>query len=254
VLVEAQVEGRTVTFRHEPGERPTLVFLHGASSNHRIHDRMIEALPGWNRISLNLPGRAGADGPPLETVASMAAYVRSVARAVVDGPYVLVGYSLGGAVALEQAMIGDDRLIGLVLIATGARLRVDPTMVRLYELACDAGGASPALPAGVFEDDADPTLIAEASECGTLTPAETAAVDWGACDGFDRMNEIGRIEVPALIVGGSDDVLAPAKFSEFLATGILESELHILEGAGHMMVMERAKEIAPLIASFVSRL
>ena len=254
MLVEEHVGGRAVTFRREPGGAPTLVFIHGAASNYRIHDRLVEALPGFNRVALNLPGRAGTDGPGLDSVGPMADFVASVLRSVVEGPYVLVGYSLGGAVALELAIRGESDLAGLALIATGARLRVNPLLVKLYEAASESSGELPAMPSAAFEPGTDPALVAEAAEHRTLTPLETAGSDWRACNGFDRMDALERIGVPALVVGGSADILAPTKFAEFLADGIPDSELHLLPGATHMMVMERAREIAPLIASFASRL
>lgn len=254
MLITKRLGERVVTFRHESGDPPTLVFVHGASSNYKLHDRLLESLPDWNRIALNLPGRAGTDGPPLDAVTPMAEFVDSVVGAEVEGPYVLVGYSLGGAIALELALREDcGGLVGLVLIATGARLRVNRVLLSLYERTCEAQGVLPAMPPAAFEDGTDASLIAEAAEHRVLTPVGTASMDWRACDGFDRMNAIERITVPTLVIGGSDDVLAPPKFSEFLASTILDSELHILEGARHMMVMERVDEIAPLVASFVSR-
>ena len=254
MLVERKVGGRTVTFRREPGDAPTLVFLHGASSNYRIHDRLVDALDGWDRISLNLPGRAGTEGPPLDGVEPMADFTDEVVREVVDGRYVFVGYSLGGAIAMECALRGDDALAGLVLLSTGARLRVNPLAVRMYQAACQTQGELPAVPAAAFEDGADRALLEEAAEHRTLTPVETAVMDWRACDGFDRMDVVDRIDVPTLILGGTDDILAPPKFSEFLGSRIAENELHLVPGARHMMVMERATEIAPIIASFLSRL
>lgn len=254
MLVEGRVGGRTVTFRHEPGDSPTLVFLHGASSNYRIYDRLIDALEGWNRVALSFPGRAGTEGPPLDCIESMADYTAAVVRSVVKGRYVLIGYSMGGAVVMECAIRGDEGLVGAVLMSTGARLRVNPLAVKMYETACRVHGELLPAPAAAFEDGADRALIEEAAEHRSLTPVETAATDWRACDGFDRMEVVHRIEVPALILGGTDDVLAPPKFSEFLGSTIVENELHLVSGAGHMMVMERAPEIAPLIASFASQL
>jgi pimeloyl-ACP methyl ester carboxylesterase len=184
----------------------------------------------------------------------MADYVELLLRSIVEGPFVIVGYSLGGAIAMELALRESHDLSGIVLLATGARLRVNPLVIRLYEAACESAGELPAMPPAAFEEGVDPRLIEEAAEHRLLTPVETAAADWHACDGFDRMQMVHRIEVPALIVGGSEDVLAPPKFTEFLAGTIVENEVHMLPGAGHMMVMERVTEIASLIASFASRL
>jgi pimeloyl-ACP methyl ester carboxylesterase len=254
VLVTDTLDGRTVTFRREPGEGPTLLFLHGAATNHRLVGRLLDALPGHERIALNFPGRAGTEGPALSAVAPMAEFLRAFLERFVDGRHVLVGYSLGGAVAMEYALSAPNDLAGIVLVATGARLRVNPLLIRVVEAAREAGGELPAMPAGAFEDTTDAALIEEEAELRSLTPIGTAACDWRACDGFDRMSAIAAIDVPTLVIGGTDDLLAPRKFSDFLGRTIPGSELHLLEGARHMMVMERAAEIARLTAPFVLRL
>lgn len=254
MLVADTLDGRTVTFRREPGKGPTLVFLHGAATNHRLLGRLLDALPGHERIALNLPGRAGTEGPALSAVAPMAAFLRAFLERFVDGPHVLVGYSLGGAVAMEYALSAPKDLAGLVLVATGARLRVNPLVIRVVETAREAGGELPAMPAAAFQDDTDAALIEEEAELRSWTPIDTVACDWRACDGFDQMTAIADIDVPTLVIGGTDDLLAPRKFSQFLGRSIPGSELRLLDGAGHMMVMERAAEIARLIAEFVLRL
>ena len=147
-------------------------------------------------------------------------YVDAVVHSLVDGAYVLVGYSLGGAVAMELGLRKPEGLAGLAFVATGARLRVNPALVRLYQSASAATGELPAMPAAAFEDGVDMALVEEAAEHRGLTPVETAANDWKACDAFDRMDTIRGIRVPTLIVGGSADMLAPPKFSEFLAAQI----------------------------------
>ena len=255
MLVRERVGERVVTFRREPGHSPTLVFLHGAGSNHKLHDRLVDALPGWQRMALDFPGRAGTEGPALDSVADMAEFVESVIDAVVDGPYVLIGYSLGGAVAMQLACRGEsDRLAGLVLIATGARLRVQPALLGVHEAAAHAERELITILPRVFEEQTRRSTIEQAARDQLLTPASTASMDWRACDGFDRLDSVERIVVPTLVLAGSDDLLAPPMFAAFLHERIRGSELHVLEGARHMLVMERPHELALRIHAFAARL
>lgn len=70
-MVESrQIDGRAVTFRHEPGTGPALVCVHGSADNHHVYDRLFDAMPGRDRYAINLPGRAGTDGPALVAEAS----------------------------------------------------------------------------------------------------------------------------------------------------------------------------------------
>ncbi len=219
-----------------------------------MYDALLDALAGREAFSINLPGRAGTDGPALRTAGEMAEYLSGFIASEVDGDHVVAGHSLGGAVALEYALGAPAGLQGLVLLATGARLRVHPTILQLYEQLKESGVEIPALPPGLFEQGTGPALIDKATKDRALTPIETGGADWRAADSFDRMQDLDKIQVPALIVVGTSDALTPAKYAEYMATHIPDSELHVIEGAGHMLVMERAGEIAGWIQSFVERI
>jgi pimeloyl-ACP methyl ester carboxylesterase len=226
-----------------------LVCVHGSADNHHVYDRLLDAMPGRERYAINLPGRAGTDGPALDSVAQLEAFLSRFLESEVQGDYLIIGHSLGGGVALEHSLSSaSERLTGIVLLATGARLRVHPMILQLFEQVVKSGASSiPPLPPGLYERGSDPALVAEASKHRELTPIETGGPDWRACDGFDRMDDVKDIRVPALIVAGTQDALTPVKYAQFLAAQIPANELHILEGAGHMLVMERANEIAGLI-------
>ena len=58
------------------------------------------------------------------------------------------------------------------------------------------------------------------------------------------MADLGNIRIPALIVAGTEDLLTPPKYADFMDAHLVNSELHIIEGAGHMLVSERAEEVA----------
>jgi pimeloyl-ACP methyl ester carboxylesterase len=227
-----------------------LVCLHGAADNHHAYDRLLDALRSCDRYAINLPGRAGTDGPPLTTVTEMETFLSRFLESEVDGDYVVAGHSLGGGVAIEHALAyRSERLKGIVLLATGARLRVHPMILRLFEQVAQPGDLPP-LPPGLYEQRAAPDLIAEASKYRELTPIPTGGTDWRAADRFDRMNDLKHIKVPALIIAGTNDALTPTKYAEYLAANIPRNELHVIEGAGHMLVMERVPEVSRTIEDF----
>lgn len=191
-----------------------------------------------------MPGRAGTEGPALDSVTEMEIFLSRFIEAEVEGDYWLAGHSLGGGVAIEHALgSASERLAGIVLLATGARLRVHPMILQLFDQ--DAKSSeTPPLPPGLFEQGTDPDLIAQASIDRELTPITTGRLDWRAADRFDRMQDLANIRVPALIIAGANDALTPPKYARHMAATIPNSELHVIEGAGHMFVMERASEAA----------
>jgi pimeloyl-ACP methyl ester carboxylesterase len=230
------------------------VCIHGSADNHHAYDRLLDALPDRERYAINLPGRAGTDGPALETAAEMETFLSRFIDSEVEGDYLVAGHSLGGGVAIEHALTTrSERLKGIVLLATGGRLRVHPMILQLFEQVAQSGEMPP-LPPGLYEQGADPELIAQASENRELTPIMTGGLDWRAADRFDRMQDLKDIQIPALIIAGTNDALTPPKYAEYLAANIPENELHIIEGAGHMLVMERVLEVSEAIQGFMSRL
>lgn len=211
-------------------------------------------MPELDRYAINLPGRAGTDGPPLQNVREMEAYLSSLLEAELDGDYLVVGHSLGGAVAIEHALrCVSDRLKGIVLLATGARLRVYPMIPQLFEQASKSGQMLPLVP-GLYERRTDPELVAEASRRRLATPIATSSQDWRAADSFDRMQGLGNIRVPALIVAGTEDALTPSKYAEYLAAHIQRSSLQVFDGACHMFVVERAPVLGASIERFAASL
>ena len=246
-----QIDGHAVTFRYDEGKGPSLICIHGSADNHHAYDRLLDALPHRARYAINLPGRAGTEGPPLGTVAEMEQFLSRFIESEVEGNYLVVGHSLGGGVAIEHALASpSERLKGIVLLATGARLRVHPMILQLFEQVAKTGELPP-LPPGLYEQDVDPAIVEEAATARELTPIETGGTDWRAADGFDRMANAKDIHVPALIIAGTNDALTPPKYAEYLAATIPDNELHVFEGAGHMLIMERAAEVAELIQSFL---
>jgi pimeloyl-ACP methyl ester carboxylesterase len=87
-----------------------------------------------------------------------------------------------------------------------------------------------------------------------LTPFESAATDWRAADAFDRMDDVKQVQVPALIIAGTEDRFTPPKYAEYLAANIADNEIHVIQGAGHMLFLERVPEVSQAIEEFMSRL
>jgi pimeloyl-ACP methyl ester carboxylesterase len=74
--------------------------------------------------------------------------------------------------------------------------------------------------------------------------------DFSACDRFDMMEEVGAITVPTLVICGDQDALAPVKYSRYLADTIAGSRLEIVEGAGHLVMVERPQAFNERLEAF----
>lgn len=86
-----------------------------------------------------------------------------------------------------------------------------------------------------------------------ITP-QALAGDLSACNRFDVLDQLTRLDLPALILCGSMDVMTPPKFSRLLHEQLTNSELHIIKDAGHMLMLEKPEEVSSLMKQFMDKL
>ena len=70
---------------------------------------------------------------------------------------------------------------------------------------------------------------------------------------LDLTAELGRLEVPTLVIGGTRDLLAPASHARRLAAGIRGAELRIFDGASHLICISRAESFNEALCGFIAR-
>jgi pimeloyl-ACP methyl ester carboxylesterase len=232
--------------------KQTLVFLHGSGDSARAWDRVTPLLSDFSCIALDLPGhgaQVARPGPAQMSVADYADAVRTtLARDGLAG-VCLVGHSLGGAVALRLALEHPALVRRLVLVGTGARLRVLPALL-------DAAKQAPA--------DAAERLVMTAFAPGNereayayaarLAPTAQGVLyrDLAACDAFDMMAELGRIAQPTLILVGAEDRMTPPKYARFLAEHLEQATLVTVPDVGHYLPAEAPAAVAEAIRQWLA--
>jgi len=227
---------------------PKLVFVHGAGESHKVwsyqRNRFTDAL------AIDLPGHPDGEGE--NTIEGYSAFVDEFLTQRDLSSVVLAGHSMGGAITLKLALKAPSYLKGIVLVATGAKLRV--TSLILEGIKADFVNTTKLIMDYAFSPEA-PDWLKERS-LGELqqTRPEVVLGDFEACDKFDTMNDIQRIEIPSLIVCGSEDMLTPVKYSEYLGKNILGSRLVVIQGAGHMVMIEKPDQVNTAIEEFLKDL
>jgi len=183
--------------------RNSLVFLHGAGGTSHGWDLQRLAFPA--AVAPDLPGHDG-EGQGYRQVEDYARWLRATGQAHEWFPGVLAGHSMGGAIALWYALSWPEDLAGIVLMATGARLRVAPEI--LTGVAADYPAAVDAIIARSLDPGDHARLAARLREAMLAVPQAVTAGDFQACDAFDVRGRLGEIRTPALVIagaGGSDD-------------------------------------------------
>jgi pimeloyl-ACP methyl ester carboxylesterase len=227
---------------------PRLFYVHGSGYTQDSFRDQLAAFPGSDALSL--PGHP--EGEPLESVGDMAEWLDRYIRFSGAGKAVVAGNSLGGAIAMEWALRHPDRAAGLILIGTGARLRVGQA---IFDMLDDRWPASIPAFADYSLSPGAPAELHERIEAWHRIVGRTSTrADYAACNDFDIMTRVSEIAVPTLIVVGAEDKLTPPKYSHFLHEHIAGSELLEVPGAGHVVMMERPDVVNPRIAGFMASL
>ncbi len=224
-------------------ERP-LVFVHGSGDSGRIWRLQIEHLGKERAFAIDLPGHGErADTLPAEV--TVEDYARTVHEVItselgLQRP-IIAGHSLGGAIALMMGLEYGEELSGLILVGTGARLRVHPAILQeareAPDLAREHTNALCLLPEHV------PTLGTQILQEQVKTKPGILYRDLLACDKFDVMSRLHEVALPTLVICGSEDRLTLPKYSTFLRerlTGVEHgARLHIFPAAGHYVMREQ---------------
>lgn len=230
---------------------PPLVLVHGAGGDLMRWPSDLRRLPGRRVYALDLPGHGKSGGAPLPDIAAYADALHGWAEAHALPRFVLAGHSMGGAIAIEYALRHEGRLAGLILLSTGARLRVAPQL--LSGILTDFDATVDLLVRWMYGEGADPNLLRLGARQLREVKPETLHADFAACDAFDRRADVGRIAVPTLILCGDADVMTPLKSSEFLRDQIGGSQLVVIPGAGHMAALQQPQAVAGWVETFLGR-
>jgi pimeloyl-[acyl-carrier protein] methyl ester esterase len=229
------------------GGGPPLVLLHGWGLHAGLFDPLAAALAPYHRVhAVDLPGhgQSGALRPwTLEgVVARLECAFQRESR-----PLHVLGWSLGGLVALSWALAHPERIARLALVSATPRfvqgddwphamaretlrrfgdelaVAYRPTLQRFVTLQVQGSEAGRTVLAGLrarlFErGEPDRTMLADA-----LKVLETA----------DLRGGLQRLRAPTLVVHGDRDALVPPEAGRWLAQSIPGARAVVIEGAAH---------------------
>ncbi len=228
-----------------------VVLLHGFAATARHWDRVIAQLPTgcFTPIPMN-----AVDATPLTPDG-----VTSLAGDGTDEQFVLVGYSMGGRLALHTALAMPERIARLVLISTGAgiedkgeraaRRAADDALAAEIELGSISDFIDRWRAVALFADDPDWVHAEVAADERRCTPAQLAASIRGLGVGamtpmWDRLSEL---HMPVAVLAGAKDV-AYVRTGRRLAAAIPDASFQALPGVGHRVALQAPEAVAQAIA------
>lgn len=238
-----------------------LVLLHGWGSSSRVWRKLsLQLARQFQTIAFDLPGFGFSD--PVERVAVSRLSERLLRG--IDGRFVVLGWSLGGLIALDMTRRAPERVAGIVLIAT------NPCFTQRRDW-------PHAIEAGVFESFAHPIAAAPARALKRFAVLQAsngarraevvrelqAAAAWTAPDSrvllatlrllsqSDMRQVLVGLHCPVALVLGEKDVLVPAAIRGELAALAPRLCCYVVAGAAHAPFLSHPMQIAAYVKGFL---
>ena len=229
----------------------TLVMVHGAGGSTNTWFMQKRGLSkALHTIAIDLNGHGQTQDKKPSSIQS---YIDDVDAIVSDlrKPF-LMGHSMGGAITQLYALQHPEQVSGIILVGTGAKLRVASIVFDLLDN--DFEAYLQALGDFMFHTNVSENMIEAAVLEVQKCPVHVIRRDWEYCDSFDIMERVSDIGVPTLIIVGADDLMTPPKYARYLHDKIEGAELKIIEKAGHSVMLEQPKVFNRAVIEWIEKI
>jgi poly(3-hydroxyoctanoate) depolymerase len=238
-----------------------LLLITGIGANLDMWAPLARLVTDRELIAFDAPGVGRSERPRLPLrMRRLAEIVRELMDVLALERADVLGYSFGGALAQEFARRSPDRVRRLVLCATGPGLGgVPPRPMAALMLATPARYYHPRLLAFSVPRIAggrtarDPRVLHEHAGARLGAPPELLgyAYQLYAAAGWSSLPWLHRIKPATLVVAGDEDPSVPVLNARLLAARLPDARLHVIEGGGHLFLLDEPHRAVPQIIGFL---
>ena len=250
-----------VNYRRQ-GTGPAVVLLHGLAEDHRSWDAVTAHLEGLTSYAVDLRGHGQTStGRGSGTLEQLSGDLTAFLNAV-SGPAAVVGYSLGGTVALRAATAADAPIRHLVVVATSSVVGAAAADFFAGRIAQLEAGDSAGFAEGLRGDTS--LQIVSGADLDAVVEGRLAAVGDG--NGYinaaramigvrvEPLNpQLAKVNVPLDIVGAADDVFCPRRAADIIAAAVPHGRYHEITDAGHLISVDQPERYGELLARLLHK-
>jgi 3-oxoadipate enol-lactonase len=249
------------------GQGEPLVMIRGISSNVDHWYEQVPVLSQKYQLLLfdnRAIARSSDPGGSFST-RDMAADTVGLMEAVGIKKAHVLGYSMGGMIAQEIALVYPEKVNGLILVATDCgislRIKAKPEFSRLFSemIRLGTNEAKKAAAGCLFAKqtlDTRPDIIQRYTEVSLRFPAsqKTLGRQWAAITQHDACNRLAKISSPTLVITGSEDELIPPQNAKVMAQRIPVAQMISIDGGGHLFLIEQPEAFNEAVIGFLDGL
>ena len=236
--------------------KETIVFLHGSGLSHIVWSLTEQFFSNnnFNVLSIDLPGHGNSDGPWLDSIEKIADWLEQVFNKFNLNNLILIGHSQGCLEILEYAHKYKNRLKKLVFIGGSNKMPVHPDLI---DLAKNGDSDAVKLMMKWGYEGSKRFIGGNPVEKIIQSPRDIRdilAVDLVACNNYKNGSEAAKlIEFPSMFIFGSLDKMVNLEAGKKFSSLINNSSTHIIEGCGHMIMIEKAFEMRDKVLEFLKK-
>ena len=219
-----------------------------------VSNRTIFFKQKLNVLSIDLPWHGNSEGPSIDTIEKIAEWLEKVFIELKLDNIILVGHSQGCLEALEYSFKYKDRLKKIVFVGGSYRM---PVHKDLINLASDGDSDAVKLMMKWGYEGSKKFIGGNPVEKIIQSPrdiSEILAVDLIACNNYQNGSEAAKgIDCPTLFILGELDKMANLESGKKFANIVKNSTTHIIDGCGHMIMIEKAFEMREKVFEFLQK-
>lgn len=238
----------------DAGEKPPVVTIHGAGGTHLDWPPEIRRLPGFRVYALDLPGHGKSGGRGQQSISSYTQSILDWLDAANLHRAIMIGHSMGSAIALSLALDHPEHILGLGLVGAATHLQVPLDILESAGHPTTYFNAVQLMVSRAFSPSAPPELTELAGQRMAETRPSVFYGDLLASEAFDVSERAAEIQQPTLIIVGEDDIITPLRQAQFLLNSLPASHLEVIPQAGHMVMQEKPLEVAAALVRLLNEI
>ena len=236
--------------------KDTIVFLHGSGLSHIVWSLTEQFFSNkkFNVLSIDLPGHGNSEGPCLDSIETIADWLEKVFVELKLDKIIIVGHSQGCLEALEYSYKYKNRLKKIVFVGGSYRMPVNKDLI---DLALNGDSDAVKLMMKWSYEGSKKFIGGNPVEKiiqSSKDISEILAVDLIACNNYSNGSEaVKTIDCPTMLIFGELDKMINLEAGKKFANLIKNSTTHIINGSGHMIMIEKAFEMREKILEFLNK-
>ncbi|MBI9044201.1 MAG: alpha/beta hydrolase [Anaerolineaceae bacterium] len=235
-------------------DQPIIILIHGAGGVYLNWPAEFRRIKGYKVCAVDLPGHGRSNGTALQSVEAYVDNLEKFLDALEIFHFIPVGHALGGAIALSLALRNPKRVKALALISSSAYFGNVDDIVELLSSKSTRGLAIKLIERMIISKKTSELVRNISLELIEQTRQGVLYGDWLACKKFDRKDKLGDIEIPTWLAVGSNDQFTPQAYSKYIFERIPNSEMEVIPGGGHMLMMEEPELLSRKLQNFLGRI